>query len=191
MARPDLGVMQGTEPTPNPFDARTEAAPGDELPSAVYRSVVFALAWMMLAAWLAFGKSAGTDLDLVIASVLCAVFLSIPFILHRTASKGSPAQPERETIYPIELRHGNRDNFGQGGVAADKLDTDCAGACSNSYWRGFRVDELMRTSRPGFISSQRSHPPRSSFGTIVTSRTRRKSVTAFTGFVMKRTPRGK
>ncbi len=88
--------MQGTEPTPNPFDARTEAAPGDELPSAVYRSVVFALAWMMLAAWLAFGKSAGTDLDLAIASVLCVVFLSIPFIMHRTASKRSQQRSQNE-----------------------------------------------------------------------------------------------
>ena len=59
--------------------------PGDELPAAVYRTVVFAFVWMMLAAWLAFGSARGTDLDLAIATVLCTVFLGIPILLHRTA----------------------------------------------------------------------------------------------------------
>ena len=59
--------------------------PGDEFPNAIYRTVVFAFAWMMLAAWLAFGGTAGTDLDLAIATVLFAVFLGIPLILYRTA----------------------------------------------------------------------------------------------------------
>ena len=59
--------------------------PGDEFPTAVYRTVVFAFVWMMLAAWLAFGGAAGTDLDLAIATVLFTVFLGIPILLYRTA----------------------------------------------------------------------------------------------------------
>ena len=59
--------------------------PGDEFPAALYRTVVFAFVWMMLAAWLAFGGAAGTDLDLAIATVLCTVFLGIPIVLYRTA----------------------------------------------------------------------------------------------------------
>ena len=59
--------------------------PGDEFPAAVYRTVVFAFVWMMLAAWLAFGGTAGTDLDLAIATALCTVFLGLPILLYRTA----------------------------------------------------------------------------------------------------------
>ena len=58
---------------------------GDEFPTAVYKTVVFAFVWMMLAAWLAFGRAAGTDLDLIIATVLCTVLLGIPILLYRTA----------------------------------------------------------------------------------------------------------
>jgi hypothetical protein len=75
------------KPAQNECSSSTGAFPGDELPGGVYRSVVFAFAWMMLAAWLAFGGSVGTDLDLTIASILCAVFLGIPFVMHRTATK--------------------------------------------------------------------------------------------------------
>jgi hypothetical protein len=63
----------------------SESVPGDEFPAAVYRTIVFAFARMMLAAWLAFSGAAGTDLDLAIATVLCTVFLGIPFIMRRTA----------------------------------------------------------------------------------------------------------
>jgi len=59
--------------------------PGAEFPAAVYRSIVFAFAWMMVAAWLAFGGPSGTNLDLAIATVLCTVFLAIPIIMYRTA----------------------------------------------------------------------------------------------------------
>jgi hypothetical protein len=59
--------------------------PGDEFPAAVYRTVVFAFVWMMLVAWLAFGGTAGTNLDLAIATLLCMVFLGIPILLRWTA----------------------------------------------------------------------------------------------------------
>lgn len=57
--------------------------PGDEFPPIVYRSIIIAFAWMMAAAWLAFGSSA-TDLDLAIATVLGIVFLALPIVLYRT-----------------------------------------------------------------------------------------------------------
>ncbi len=66
--------------------AGSASLPGDELPPAVYRTVIVAFAWMILAAWLAFGGATGTDLDLAVATVLCTVFLAIPVILRRTAT---------------------------------------------------------------------------------------------------------
>jgi hypothetical protein len=59
--------------------------PGDEFPAAVYRTVVFAFVWMMLVAWRAFGGTAGTDLDLAMATLLSMVFLGIPISLRWTA----------------------------------------------------------------------------------------------------------
>ena len=67
-------------------DQRPLSLPGDEFPPAVYRSVVIAFGWMMLSAWLAFGGTTGTDLDLAVATVLCAVFLALPILMHRSAS---------------------------------------------------------------------------------------------------------
>ena len=72
----------------------SESVPGEEFPAAVYRTIVIAFAWMMLAAWLAFGGAAGTDLDLAIATVLCTVLLGIPFVLRRTAGHWLPRPPQ-------------------------------------------------------------------------------------------------
>ena len=67
-------------------DQRPLSLPGDEFPPAVYQSVAIAFGWMMLSAWLAFGGTTGTDLDLAVATVLCAVFLALPIVMHRSAS---------------------------------------------------------------------------------------------------------
>ena len=40
----------------------------------------------MLSAWMAFGGTTGTDLDLAVATVLCAVFLALPGLVHGSAS---------------------------------------------------------------------------------------------------------
>ena len=92
LPRSDIGVTgQPSTQSQIPKTAGCEyissygSIPGDEFPAAVYRTVVFAFVWMMLAAWLAFGGATGTDLDLAIATVLCMVFLSIPIVLYRTA----------------------------------------------------------------------------------------------------------
>jgi len=91
LSHSDAGVR--SQPSPQLQIAKTAgrssygSIPGDEFPGAIYRTVVFAFAWMMLAAWLAFGGAAGTDLDLAIATVLFTVFLGIPILLDRTARR--------------------------------------------------------------------------------------------------------
>lgn len=77
-------VQKGTGRDEKSSDA---SLPGDEFPPAMYRTVIAAFAWMMLAAWLAFGGTKGTDLDLAVATVLCTVFFAIPILLRRTAYK--------------------------------------------------------------------------------------------------------
>ena len=67
-------------------DQRPLSLPGDEFPPAVYQSVLIAFSWMMLSAWMAFGGTTGTDLDLAVATVLCAVFLALPIVMYRSAS---------------------------------------------------------------------------------------------------------
>jgi hypothetical protein len=60
--------------------------PGSEFPTVVYLSVAAAFAWMLGAAWLAFGTNIGTDLDLTMVTVLGTVFLAIPAAMHHTAA---------------------------------------------------------------------------------------------------------
>jgi uncharacterized membrane protein YtjA (UPF0391 family) len=78
-------IRQEKERPDDEHRSNYDSIPGDELPPAVYRTIVFAFAWMMLAAWLAFGGASGTDLDLAVATVLFVVFLALPIIMYRTA----------------------------------------------------------------------------------------------------------
>ena len=71
-----------------------DLVPGDEFPTTVYRSIVIAFAWMMVAAWVAFGGTSGTDLDLAVATVLFVVFLALPIIMHRTATNRQGHKPQ-------------------------------------------------------------------------------------------------
>ena len=70
-----------------------DSVPGEEFPVAIYRSIVIAFAWMMVAAWLAFGGVRGTDLDLAVATVLFVVFLTLPIIMHRTVVNRQAHEP--------------------------------------------------------------------------------------------------
>jgi uncharacterized membrane protein YtjA (UPF0391 family) len=88
----DLVLRQDREGT-DEHRSNYDSGPGDEFPTAVYRSIVIAFAWMMVAAWLAFGGSSGTDLDLAIATVLFVVFLALPIIMHRTAANRQGHEP--------------------------------------------------------------------------------------------------
>jgi hypothetical protein len=68
---------------------------GEELPVAVYRSVFLGFACMLVVAWLAFGGAVGTDLDLGVVTVLCAIFLLLPLLMHHVAAaRAERPQPD-------------------------------------------------------------------------------------------------
>ena len=71
---------------------RPAELPGGELPNAVYRSVAFAFAWMMLAAWIAFARERGLDFDLSVGLVLFVIAGALPWIIRTTASHHMPAK---------------------------------------------------------------------------------------------------
>ncbi len=82
---------------------------GEELPVAVYRSVLLGFAVMLLIAWMSFGGFVGTDLDLVVVTVLFAVFLLLPVIMHRTAAaraEGQQPDLKRFLASPFETATG-------------------------------------------------------------------------------------
>ncbi|MFM9939336.1 MAG: hypothetical protein ACKVP7_07560 [Hyphomicrobiaceae bacterium] len=64
-------------------DVRHGPPLGRELHAAVYVSVAAAYGWMLLAAWIAFGKVGRPDFDLAIATVILLMFLALPFIGFR------------------------------------------------------------------------------------------------------------
>jgi hypothetical protein len=83
-----------TSGRPSARPCHSESVPGDEFPTAVYRSIVIAFAWMMVVAWLAFGRTSGTDLDLAAATVLFVVFLALPIIMYRTTANRVGHEPQ-------------------------------------------------------------------------------------------------
>jgi hypothetical protein len=89
----NLVLRQDRERSDDERRSNHDSVPGDEFPVAIYRSIVIAFAWMMAAAWLAFGGAGGTDLDLAVATVLFVVFLALPIIMHRTASNRHDHEP--------------------------------------------------------------------------------------------------
>ena len=118
---------------------------GNEFPPAVYRTIVFAFAWMMLAAWLAFGAATGTDLDLAIATVLCTVFLAIPIIMYRTARKWvqRPHQVSKQFLKSqMDIATGRIS--GREAFAAGIIDTGRACSCGNVNRRRVRCHELRK-----------------------------------------------
>jgi len=58
--------------------------PGHEFPSAVYLTIFGAFAWMLLIAWFAFAAPDGTNLDLLMVTVLGLMFFGIPLAMHHT-----------------------------------------------------------------------------------------------------------
>lgn len=69
------------------FDLQSRQGPilGRELHGAVYVAVLASYAWMMGAAWLAFGKVGRPDLELAVATVIFSMFFALPFIAFRMA----------------------------------------------------------------------------------------------------------
>ena len=114
MSSPQRNIVLGSQSRPirqkrkSTDDERRSnygSVPGDEFPTTVYRSIVIAFAWMMVAAWLAFGGSSGTDLDLAVATVLFVVFLALPIIMHRTAAtrQGHRPQSARQRFWSSQV----------------------------------------------------------------------------------------
>jgi hypothetical protein len=61
--------------------------PGAELPGAMYLTALLAYVWMLTAAWLAFGSSEESDLNLGVVSVLTIVMFALPILIVRTATR--------------------------------------------------------------------------------------------------------
>ena len=71
--------------TMNNVTNEIQALPGDEFPRGVYIGVFAAYCWMIGTAWADFAAPGGTELDLMMVTVLAVVFFGIPFALYRTA----------------------------------------------------------------------------------------------------------
>ncbi len=70
----------------NDVATEVQALPGDEFPHGVYIGVFAAYLWMFGTAWADFAAPGGTDLDLMMVTVLAVVFFGIPLALRHTAA---------------------------------------------------------------------------------------------------------
>jgi hypothetical protein len=77
-----------------PAGYELQPLPGSEMPSALYVLIFAAYAWMLGAAWYAFGRDTGTEFVLAMATVLAAVFFGIPLAMRKTA-KPRLSKPQR------------------------------------------------------------------------------------------------
>jgi hypothetical protein len=73
---------------------KPDELPGGELPRAVYETVLAAFAWMLLAAWIAFGTAREADFTLAFASLLFFVFFAILAFLSVTVRHHMRASEE-------------------------------------------------------------------------------------------------
>lgn len=82
--------------------------PGEELPSAVYVSVLLCFAGLMAASWLLFDRSSEIGLVLLIATVLFTAMLGLPVLLGRmVARRTRPHAPSRPLHTPnVEIYTG-------------------------------------------------------------------------------------
>lgn len=87
-ASPDRGDVQRQERREEKVNEPStyRSGFGEELPVAVYQSVLLGFAAMLAVAWLTFGSTRATDLDLLMVTVLSTIFLLLPVILHRAAA---------------------------------------------------------------------------------------------------------
>jgi hypothetical protein len=73
---------------------KPDELPGGELPRAVYETVLAAFAWMLLAAWIAFGTAREADFTLAFASLVFFVFFAILAFLSVTVRHHMRASEE-------------------------------------------------------------------------------------------------
>jgi hypothetical protein len=72
--------------------------PGEELPPAVYVSILLSFAGLLAASWLLFDRGGEIGLDLLIASVLFTAMLGLPVLLGRIASRRTVADGRRSRM---------------------------------------------------------------------------------------------
>jgi Ca2+/Na+ antiporter len=87
-------VSKSSVPSNPTLHPKPDELPGGEMPRAVYRSVVAAFVWMMLAAWLTFAHGRESNFVLAAASLLILIFLMLPFLIYVTASHHMTAKQE-------------------------------------------------------------------------------------------------
>ena len=87
MPAPDRSVTLAPSESGDRHEVRSSygSVPGGELPAVVYQSILAAYAWVLIAAWLAFGGTGSVDLDLAVGTALAMVFFSVPIILYKSA----------------------------------------------------------------------------------------------------------
>jgi hypothetical protein len=68
--------------------------PGREFPRVVYISILASFGWVVLASWYAFGSGGGIDLDLGFVTLIFAMFLGIPVILHGVGLRWTHSKPK-------------------------------------------------------------------------------------------------
>ena len=91
MPAPDRSVTLAPSESGDRHEVRSSygSVPGGELPAVVYQSILAAYAWVLIAAWLAFGGTGSVDLDLAVGTALAMVFFSVPIILYKSADHRS------------------------------------------------------------------------------------------------------
>jgi len=99
-SKPGAGSLSSDARPGDEFSAHGRL-PGVEFPKAVYRSVVAAFGFILLASWAAFGGGEDSDLALGFASVLTIVFFAVPIIMRKTAAAHSD---DKLTALPEFLR---------------------------------------------------------------------------------------
>jgi hypothetical protein len=77
--------------------------PGEELPSAIYVSVLVSFAGLLVASWLLFARSGEVGLDLIIATVLFTAMLGLPVLLGRMVSRRTGAHGRRSGMAPTHV----------------------------------------------------------------------------------------
>lgn len=61
--------------------------PGSEIPRGIYRVAWFSFLWMLFAAWIGFGHALGTNVDLLVVTIIVSVLSLLPMLVRRTARR--------------------------------------------------------------------------------------------------------
>jgi hypothetical protein len=87
----------GDEDAPRSSDGQV---PGEELPAAIYISILLSFAGLLAASWLLFDRGGEIGLDLLIASVLFTAMLGLPVLLGRMVARRTTVDGRRSHAQP-------------------------------------------------------------------------------------------